>query len=276
MPRVVLRLAYDGTGYCGWQTQSNRQSLQDDLELALSQIALEKVRVFCAGRTDASVHALSQIVHFDTEANRPLTAWVKGVNRCLSELYAQPRHYGLGRMMVRNAQQTSTAFHARFSATSRTYFYVIYNDVDWHPHWVNRSGFYYRSLDLPAMQEAALALEGCHDFSAFRAAECQAKSPIRTIQYLKIKTYPPFLLAQIQADGFLHHMIRNIIGALLAIGSGDEPVARMRQWLLAGERSLLPPTFAASGLYFAGAQYPPTILSFPTLCGHEEILPGLA
>jgi tRNA pseudouridine38-40 synthase len=158
---------------------------------------------------------------------------------------------------------------------SRAYFYLIYNREAWHPHWVNRSGFYYRPLALVAMQEAALALIGRHDFSAFRAAECQAKSPIRTIQSLTIQAHPPFFMVQVKADGFLHHMIRNIVGALLAIGCGDAPVSKMRAWLQAGERSLLPPTFAASGLYFAGAQYPPELLSFPTLCSTEEILPGL-
>lgn len=275
MPRVALRVAYDGRGYCGWQTQANRQSLQDDLELAISRIAMEQVRVFCAGRTDADVHALSQIVHFDTQALRPIQAWIKGVNRHLAEHYEQQRSHGFGRMMVCNAQETSADFHARFSAIARSYFYVIYNREAWHPHWMNRSGFYYRPLDVDAMREAALALKGRHDFSAFRAAECQAKSPVRTIQDLNIRAHPPFFLVQVKADGFLHHMIRNIVGALIAIGCGDEPVSKMRAWLQAGERSLLPPTFAASGLYFAGAQYQPDVLAFPTLCSTEEILPGL-
>lgn len=276
MPRIALRLAYDGTGYCGWQTQPSRQSLQDALEAALASIAGEPVQVVCAGRTDAGVHALSQVVHFDTEALRPLSAWVKGVNHCLSQHHEHKGSGGIGQMMVRHAQVTSEAFHARFSASARRYFYVIYNNEDWHPLWINRSGFYYRKIDVSAMREAAAILLGRHDFSAFRAAECQAKSPIRTIESLSIRADSPFVIVQVQADGFLHHMIRNMVGALLAIACGDEPVHRMRDWLDSADRRLLPASFAASGLYFAGAQYPAESLGFPTFSGIDEILPGLS
>ena len=274
MARIALKLAYVGTGYRGWQTQLDGQGLQDDLELALATIALEPVRVVCAGRTDADVHALSQVVHFDTEAVRPLRAWVKGVNRCLAEHYEQVRRGGFGRMMVREAEETKASFHARFSAIARTYYYVIYNDRDWHPHWIDRSGFYYRPLSLEAMKEAASHLIGRHDFSSFRAAQCQATSPVRSVHAITINAYRPLILVKVKADGFLHHMIRNMVGALLAIGCGDEPPIRMRHWLKAAERSLLPPTFAPGGLYFAGADYAPDALSFPTVSGMNEIFPA--
>ncbi|NCW01249.1 MAG: tRNA pseudouridine(38-40) synthase TruA, partial [Betaproteobacteria bacterium] len=252
-----------------------RNSLQDELEAAIADIALEPVRVVCAGRTDTGVHALSQLVHFDTQALRPLSAWVKGVNRVLVQRHEQRDGQGLGRMMVRDAQTTAEDFHARFSALARRYIYVIYNANDWHPHWVNRSGFYYRELDVDAMQKAADLLIGEHDFSAFRAAGCQAASPIRTLQSFSLKAHKPFILAHVQADAFLHHMIRNMLGALLAIGSGDEPPERMPEWLHAADRRLLPPTFSPTGLYFAGAIYPEGALGFSSLSGAEEILPGL-
>lgn len=276
MPRIALRLAYDGTGYCGWQTQHSRESLQDALEFALASIALEPVKVVCAGRTDTGVHALSQLVHFDTEADRPLRAWVKGANQFLLQQHAAKSSAGAGRIMVQHAQIVSEDFHARFSALARRYFYVIYNHESWHPHWVNRAGFWYRKIDLTVMRQAAAVLIGRHDFSAFRAAECQARSPIRTIQCLNIRHDPPFVVVEVQADGFLHHMIRNMVGALLSIACGDEPVQRISDWLAAADRRALPPTFAACGLYFAGALYPPGALGFPTLSDIDEILPGLS
>jgi tRNA pseudouridine38-40 synthase len=244
--RIALGLEYDGQGSCGWQSQRNDPSIQDALERALGQIAGVAVRVHAAGRTDAGVHALRQVVHFDVEADRPLTAWVRGVNRHLP-----------GSVAVLWAQVVSADFHARFSATGRHYRYLLLNRPVRPALGGGRAGWYARPLDVPAMRRAGRLLIGEHDFSAFRAAECQARSPVKTLHRLDIVDADGLLALDFHAGAFLHHMVRNIVGALVYVGAGRESPGWVGKLLAARERSHAAPTFAPDGLYLAGVDYDP-------------------
>lgn len=244
--RVALALEYRGTAYCGWQSQSGGGSVQDALETAVSTVAAAPVRVTCAGRTDAGVHALAQVVHFDTDAQRPETAWVRGVNARLPPDIA-----------VRWAQAVDPEFHARFSARGRRYRYLLLNRPQRPGLLADRVAWYHRPLDLAAMQAAARLLLGEHDFSSFRAAECQAKSPVKTLQRADVARQGDLLVFDFAATAFLHHMIRNIVGALVYVGKGAHPPEWITELLAARDRTQAPPTFAAAGLYFAGVDYDP-------------------
>lgn len=244
--RVALALEYRGTAYCGWQSQTGGGSVQDALETAVSAVAAAPVRVTCAGRTDAGVHALSQVVHFDTDAQRPETAWVRGVNAHLPP-----------DMAVRWAQAVDPEFHARFSARGRRYRYLLLNRPQRPGLLADRVAWYHRPLDLAAMQAAARLLLGEHDFSSFRAAECQAKSPVKTLQRADVARQGDLLVFDFAATAFLHHMIRNIVGALVYVGKGAHPPEWITELLAARDRTQAPPTFAAAGLYFAGVDYDP-------------------
>lgn len=244
--RVALALEYRGTAYCGWQSQSGGGSVQDALETAVGTVAAAPVRVTCAGRTDAGVHALSQVVHFDTDAQRPDTAWVRGVNAHLPPDIA-----------VRWAQAVDPEFHARFSARGRRYRYLLLNRPQRPGLLADRVAWYHRPLDLAAMQAAARLLLGEHDFSSFRAAECQAKSPVKTLQRADVMRQGDLLVFDFAATAFLHHMIRNIVGALVYVGKGAHPPEWITELLAARDRTQAPPTFAAAGLYFAGVDYDP-------------------
>lgn len=251
MKRIALRIAYDGSGYAGWQTQADGSGIQDHLQAALRGIAGHPVTLVCAGRTDAGVHALAQIAHFDTSAERPLQAWVRGVNAHL----AQART-GAGRIVVREAREVDEGFHARFRALARGYYYLLHHAPVQQPFWSARAGWTHHTLDAQRMREAGSMLVGSHDFSAFRSSQCQARSPCRRIESLELLRMGTLTVICVLANAFLHHMVRNIVGALVAIGAGAYPPEQMRVWLGARNRSLSPATFAPEGLYFAGARYP--------------------
>ena len=221
-------------------------AVQDALESALSIVADAPTRVVCAGRTDAGVHALAQVVHFDTDAIRPDTAWVRGVNTHLPASVA-----------VRWAQPVSSEFHARFSARGRHYRYLLLNRAERPGLMARRVGWFHRQLDADAMAEAAGALLGEHDFSAFRAAECQAKSPVKILRRADVRRHDDLLVFDFEASAFLHHMVRNIVGALVYVGKGAHPPAWIGEILAGRDRARAAPTFEACGLYFAGVDYDP-------------------
>jgi len=242
--RIALALEYDGRGFCGFQSQSARCGVQDALEDALRAIAQRDVVAIPAGRTDAGVHATSQVVHADVPDDRPLTAWVRGVNAHLPPSVA-----------VLWAHAVPDAFHARFAATARHYDYLMLARPERPGLMAGRVGWYHRALDAGAMRDAAAQVLGRHDFSAFRAAECQAKSPVKTLRRFDVDVQGDLVRFSLTADAFLHHMVRNLVGALVAIGAGKAPAAWMRELLDARDRTRSPATFAPDGLYFAGADY---------------------
>jgi tRNA pseudouridine38-40 synthase len=242
--RIALGVEYDGRPFSGWQSQPDVPCVQDQLEQALARIAEEHVRVHAAGRTDTGVHALQQVVHFDTTATRPLSAWVRGVNRYLPESVG-----------VLWSCAVAEDFHARFSATGRYYRYILLNRPVRPALLAGRVGWFARPLALQPMQAAANLLLGEHDFSAFRAAECQARSPVKTLHRLDIRADGDRLTFDLHASGFLHHMVRNLVGALVYVGAGREPPEWLGELLQARDRSRAAPTFAADGLYFAGVDY---------------------
>ena len=242
--RIALGLEYHGKGFCGWQSQSDRASVQDALEHALTQVACHTVRVHAAGRTDTGVHALQQVVHFDTDAARPLSAWVRGVNRHLP-----------GGVAVLWSRAVAEAFHARFAATGRHYRYLLLNRAVRPALAEGRVGWFARPLALQAMRDAAARLLGEHDFSAYRAAECQARSPVKTLHRLHIEQHDAVLTFDLHANAFLHHMVRNIVGALVYVGAGRQAPEWPGEVLAARDRTRAAPTFAPDGLYFAGVDY---------------------
>lgn len=245
MVRIALGLEYCGAGYEGWQTQPHGRTLQDAVQAALASIAGETVEVVCAGRTDAGVHAAVQVLHFDTFARRPLSAWVRGVNTHLP-----------GGIAVLWAREVDETFHARFSALARRYRYLLLNRPVRSALLAGRVGWYHLPLDLAAMQQAAVLLLGEHDFSAFRAAQCQAHSPVRTMRLAEVAQQGEWFVFDFEANAFLHHMIRNLLGALVDIGKGAHPPEHISALLGMRDRRLSPPTFAPDGLYLAGVEYP--------------------
>ena len=246
MVRIALGLEYDGSRFCGWQCQTEGCGVQDALEAALAKIAGEPLRSVTAGRTDTGVHALWQVVHFDTAAARPLSAWVRGVN---SELPAG--------VAVLWAREVSPGFHARFSAYERAYRYILLNHPVRPALLAGKAGWFHLPLDADAMAAAAQILVGKHDFSAFRAADCQAKSPVKELLRARVARRGPFLVFDFAGNAFLHHMIRNIVGCLVYVGKGAHPPGWLRELLQAKDRRLAAPTFAPDGLYFAGPRYEP-------------------
>lgn len=242
--RIALALEYDGRGFCGFQSQPLGCGVQDALQRSLAAMAGEAVVVAPAGRTDAGVHATAQIVHFDAAAQRPPTAWVRGVNASLPST-----------MAVLWAQSVDAAFHARFAATGRHYSYLLLQRPERPALLAGRVGWYHRLLDVSAMDAACEVLVGTHDFSAFRAAQCQAKSPVKTLRLARVASQGPLVRFDFSADAFLHHMIRNLVGALLRIGAGRADAAWLQRVLDSRDRREGAPTFAPDGLYFTGADY---------------------
>ena len=242
--RFALGLEYCGRNFTGWQSQPDGRAVQDALERALATIADARVGTIAAGRTDAGVHASMQVVHFDVEADRPDTAWVRGVNANLSDDVA-----------VLWARLVAAGFHARFDAQARYYTYILSTRPVRPALSAGRIGWYHRSLDVAAMQEAAVALLGTHDFSAFRAAECQAKSPVRTLSDVSIAPAGEVLRFEFRANAYLHHMIRNIVGSLVYVGAGKHPPSWIGELLAGRDRMRAAPTFAPDGLYFTGVEY---------------------
>ena len=242
--RIALGVEYDGSPFFGWQSQPDRHTVQDALQAALSQIAGHPIPVVAAGRTDTGVHALEQVVHFDTDAERPLSAWVRGVNALLPDS-----------IVVRWAHAVPDEFHARFSAQGRSYRYLLINRPMRSAIHAGKVGWFHVPLDVAAMQDAARYLLGEHDFSAFRAAECQAKSPIKQLSQLDISREGEMLIFDLSANAFLHHMVRNIVGCLVYVGKGKYSPAWMDDVLKSRERRIAAPTFAPDGLYLRRISY---------------------
>jgi tRNA pseudouridine38-40 synthase len=242
--RIAIGVEYAGDGFTGWQSQPDGRGAQDALERGLSAIAAERVSSVAAGRTDAGVHATMQIVHFDAGVERPDSAWVRGVNANLP-----------ASMAVRWSRRVAPAFHARFAARARHYTYLLALSPVRPALNAGRVGWYHRLLDVEAMAGAARALVGTHDFSAFRAAECQAKSPVKTLVVASVQSSGDLVRMDFSANAFLHHMIRNIVGALVYVGAGKQPPEWVAELLAGRDRTRAAPTFAADGLYFTGADY---------------------
>jgi tRNA pseudouridine38-40 synthase len=242
--RVALGLEYDGSRFCGWQTQPQGCGVQDALERALSEIAGEAVGTTCAGRTDAGVHGLAQVAHFDTSARRPLAAWERGTNALLPAAVA-----------VTWSRAVSEDFHARYAARSRTYRYVLLNRGVRPAADHGRAGWFHAPLEVERMQAAARLLLGEHDFSAFRAAECQARTPVRTLVRLDVVRRGDYVIFEACANAFLHHMARNIVGTLVYVGKGARPPEWAAAVLASRDRAQAAPTFEAAGLYLVAVEY---------------------
>jgi tRNA pseudouridine38-40 synthase len=241
---VVLGVEYDGAAFCGWQTQPSRCGVQDHLEAALAHIAGRPVETVCAGRTDAGVHALAQVVHFDAPLPRPESAWVRGVNASLPAGIA-----------VLWAREVGGEFHARYGAKSRCYRYVLLNHAVRPACAHGRVGWFHLPLDLERMRAAARLLEGEHDFSAFRSSECQARSPVRHVTRIAIERRGAYVVCEFEANAFLHHMVRNLMGTLIYVGKGRHEPPWVLDVLRSRERAAAAPTFDASGLYLARVDY---------------------
>jgi len=242
--RLALGVEYDGSPFCGWQSQADGQTVQDTLQSALSQIAGKQIAVVAAGRTDTGVHAIEQVVHFDTDAARPFTAWVRGVNALLPSSIA-----------VLWAHPVPDEFHARFSAHGRSYRYLLVNRETRSALYAGKVGWFHAPLDIGLMQTAAQHLMGEHDFSAFRSSECQAKTPVKHVQRLDIRRQGEMLIFDVSADAFLHHMVRNMVGCLVYVGKGKYPPDWLADVLDGRERSRAAPTFAPDGLYLRRITY---------------------
>ena len=245
MARIAVGIEYDGSAYAGWQAQPSVATVQQVTERALARIAAEPVHLTCAGRTDAGVHACGQVAHFDTSAQRSSRAWVLGAN---TELPAD--------VSLSWAVPVPAHFHARYSAEARTYRYLVLNRLSRGALTASRAAWIHRPLDHERMGEAAQLLLGEHDFSAFRAAECQAKSPVRRLERLEVGRRGDWLYIEATANAFLHHMMRNIAGLLIVIGKHEAPVAWAREVLLGRDRTRAAATAAAAGLYLLGVRYP--------------------
>ena len=263
MQRVVLGVQYDGRDWQGWQSQPGGKTIQDTLEKALSTFIDAPVRTHAAGRTDSGVHATGQVVHFDCQVDRPLVSWVRGVNRYLPASIA-----------VRSACLVPESFHARFSAMSRSYCYVLYTGQHRVPHLSGRAGWEFRPVELEPMREAASMLLGEHDFSAFRSVECQAKSPIKTLHQFDISRRGEMLVFQLRANAFLHHMVRNLLGSLLYVGQGKETPDYLFRLVAGRDRSQAAPTFMADGLYLTAVEYP-SEFKLPASSVLDLVFPGL-
>lgn len=246
--RYAALLEYDGSKFCGWQRQDGPgvATVQGAVERAIGKVADENITVTVAGRTDTGVHACAQAVHFETRARRELRSWFRGVN---SEL---PDSVSLLHITAVDA-----GFHARFSALARWYRYIILNRETPPTYLRRKVTWHRRALSVDAMAEAARCFVGRHDFSALRAAACQARSPLRTVHRLEVNRSGPWLWLDVEADGFLHHMVRNLAGTLLAVGGGEHEPAWAAQVLASGDRTLAGATAPPDGLYLARVTYPP-------------------
>ena len=244
--RIALGIEYKGARYRGWQRQEDGvPSVQAALEKALSQVAAEPVGVVCGGRTDAGVHASGQVVHFDTRVERPLKAWIMGGNANLP-----------ADISVTWAKVMPADFHARFKAFARRYRYVIYNDPIRPAHLAEEVTWNHRPLDPARMREAARLLVGTHDFTSFRAVQCQAKSPVKTVHHLEVIEHGRFIVIDVRANAFLHHMVRNFAGVLMSIGAGEREPAWVAEVLAARDRRAGGVTAHPYGLYLVQVEYP--------------------
>lgn len=249
--RIALGIEYNGSEFYGWQAQAELPTIQGCLEAALSKIADEIIILFCAGRTDAGVHATGQVVHFDTQVNRPIRAWIMGTNSYLPSAIS-----------VRWAQIVNDDFHARYTALSRCYRYFIYNTATRPALLHQRVTWRYEELNVATMHEASRYLIGELDFSSFRSSQCESKSPMRNVHRITINRHNEFVIIEIEANAFLHHMVRNIAGVLMRVGAGYEEPEWALEVLQAKDRRKAVETAPASGLYLYAVKYP-TIFSLP-------------
>ena len=243
--RIALVVEYDGSQYHGWQAQTGLHTVQQALEQALSKVADCTISVVCAGRTDTGVHATNQVVHFDCEKERTIRAWIHGANSFLPKT-----------ICVKWGKEVSEDFHARYSATARRYRYVIYNGAIRPALLRSNVTWQYRQLDHRLMHQAAQSLLGENDFTSFRSVECQSKTPMRNIHQLQVTRTGDLVIIDISANAFLHHMVRNIAGVLIAIGSGKHPVSWIDEVLAAKDRRLGAETAPSYGLYLVHVTYP--------------------
>ncbi len=242
--RLALGISYNGLAYQGWQSQRGGQTVQDKLEHALGKFCAHRVSTLCAGRTDAGVHALMQVVHFDTAIDRPEFAWVRGTNAFLPQDIA-----------VQWARIVPAGFHCRASAISRRYVYIVLDAAVRPSLDTGRVGWVFKPLDQSRMEQAARHLLGEHDFSSFRASACQALSPVKTLRHIGISRKGAYWRFEFEANAFLHHMIRNIMGCLIMVGDGRQSPEWVLQVLAARNRDAAAPTFSPNGLYFVGPRY---------------------
>jgi tRNA pseudouridine38-40 synthase len=262
--RLAVGIEYAGTRYAGWQRQQSAPSVQAEVERALGQVAGHPVAVTCAGRTDAGVHALGQVAHFETEAERPLRGWLLGTNGHL------PPDIALTFVVP-----AADGFHARYSALARTYRYLILNRPTRAALLNQRALWRHAPLDAERMHEAAQALRGEHDFSAFRAAECQSRVPIRRLDRIEVRRAGDLVTVEVTANAFLHHMVRNIVGSALEVGEGARPVEWLAELLGSRDRRAAGPTAAPGGLYFARVDYPAGLgLPAPVGSGLSAMMTG--
>lgn len=245
LQRIALAVEYDGEGFCGWQRQPHCHSVQAELEAALTTIAQKPMTVFCAGRTDTGVHAMAQVVHFDTDVDRPLRAWSFGVNSHLQK-----------RVSVHWVKPMPDDFHARFSALDRSYRYTLLNRATRPGYQAGTLGWERTPLNAERMHEAAQQILGEHDFSSFRSAECQANHARRLLKRLDVRREQDRIIIEVCANGFLHNMVRILTGCLLAIGKGERPVEWMAELLAERDRKLAGVTAAPHGLCFLQPTYP--------------------
>ena len=243
--RLAVGIEYAGTRYAGWQRQTDAASVQVTVEAALSEVAAAPVAVTCAGRTDAGVHALGQVAHFDTDAVRSRRSWLLGANTNLPPDVA-----------LTFVAPVADSFHARYSALARRYRYLILNRGSRSPLFAERALWRHAPLDAERMHEALQVLCGEHDFSAFRAAECQSQSPVRRLQHISVRRAGEFIVLEVTANAFLHHMVRNIVGSALAVGEGARPVAWLGELLASRDRRQAGPTAPAAGLCLVQVDYP--------------------
>ena len=244
--RVALGIEYDGSEYYGFQKQkSTEQTIQGNLENSISKVANHSIKTFCSGRTDAGVHAFMQVVHFDTESRRSTREWVRGINSYLPH-----------DIKVLWSKELDETFHARYSATHRSYLYRILNNQTPSALWSKRSLFVPQKLDIRAMRAASKYLIGEHDFSSFRGSGCQSNSPVRTIENIKITKKNNFITFELRANAFLLHMVRIIIGTLLMVGKREIKPVEMKNILNEKDRRISGKTVSSSGLYFLGPKYP--------------------
>lgn len=258
--RIALGISYNGLAYQGWQSQASGLTVQDKLESALGKFCAQKVSTLCAGRTDAGVHGLMQVIHFDTLLDRPEPSWVRGPNALLPHDIA-----------VQWAKVMPPEFHCRASALTRRYAYVLLDSPVRPSIDTGRVGWVFRPLNLNAMEHAAQILVGEHDFTSFRASACQALSPVKHLMAIHISRRGAYWRFEFEANAFLHHMIRNLMGCLVMVGDGRKPASWVQDVLAARDRDAAAPTFSPHGLYFLGPTYAPHW----NLPQHASLLDGL-
>ena len=244
MSRLALGISYRGTAYQGWQSQAGGRTVQDQVERALSAFAAAPVSTICAGRTDAGVHAFNQVVHLDSPVERDSFSWLRGTNRYLPHDIA-----------LQWCQAVPDDFHARYLAQGRRYRYLLLEAPMRPALEAAQVGWFFRALQAEPMREAAALLVGEHDFSSFRSSQCQARSPVKTMRAITIARHRAYWRFDFDGSAFLHHMVRNLMGCLLAVGSGRHPPGWVTEVLAARNRDAAAPTFSADGLYFTGPYY---------------------